>query len=41
MYDFLAEHSIYIVLVITLMVWAGVFLYLVRIDRNVRKFEEG
>ncbi len=41
MYEFLEQHSIYIVLVITLMVWTGVFLYLVRIDRNVRKFEEG
>jgi hypothetical protein len=41
MYEFLEQHPIYIVLVTTLMVWAGVFLYLVRIDRNVRKFEEG
>ncbi|MDH7515200.1 MAG: CcmD family protein [Bacteroidota bacterium] len=39
MYEFLAEHSEYVVLAVALIVWAGVFAYLVRIDRRVRKLE--
>jgi CcmD family protein len=39
MYEFLEQHSIYVVMTIVLMVWAGIFLYLLRIDGQVRKLE--
>ena len=40
MYDFLAQNSLYVVLLIVLMVWGGLFGYLVRVDRQVRKLEK-
>ncbi|MBL0173891.1 MAG: CcmD family protein [Ignavibacteria bacterium] len=39
MYEFLEQNSIYVVMTIVLMVWSGVFLYLLRIDGQVRKLE--
>lgn len=40
MYDFLAQNSLYVVLIIVLMIWAGLFLYLLRVDRRVSKLEK-
>jgi CcmD family protein len=39
MYEFLEQHSLYVVLIIVLMVWTGVFAYLVSIDRQVKKLQ--
>ena len=39
MYDFLAQNSLYVVLIIVLMIWGGVFAYLVSLDRQVRKLQ--
>ena len=39
MVDFLIKHSIYIVLVIVLIIWAGISLYLLSIDKKVNKLE--
>ena len=40
MYEFLEHNSIYVVLIIVLMIWAGLFGYLLRIDRAVKKLDE-
>ncbi len=40
MYDFLAQHSLYVVMIIVLMVWGGLFAYLVRLDAKVKKLEQ-
>ncbi len=40
MYDFLEQNSIYVVMLIVLMIWAGVFVYLFRIDRSVKELEK-
>ena len=37
---FRADGKIYVVLVIILVILAGLFFYLIRIDRKVTKFEE-
>jgi CcmD family protein len=39
MYEFLEQNSIYVVMLIVLMIWAGVFGYLFRIDRKVKELE--
>ncbi|MDD5362184.1 MAG: CcmD family protein [Ignavibacteria bacterium] len=39
MYDFLEQNSMYLVLFIALIIWAGIFLYLNKIDRNLKKLE--
>ncbi|MBI5645797.1 MAG: CcmD family protein [Ignavibacteriae bacterium] len=40
MYEFLEHNSLYVVLIIVLMVWAGLFGYVWRIDRAVKKLED-
>ncbi len=40
MLDFLAQNSIYIVLLIVLMGWVGIFLYLLRLDKKIDKLEK-
>ncbi|MCK5572647.1 MAG: CcmD family protein [Bacteroidetes bacterium] len=40
MAEFLAANSLYVVMVIVLVVWAGVFGYLYRIETRVKKLEE-
>lgn len=30
----------YIVMIVTLIIWAGIFLYLVSVDKKVKKLEE-
>jgi len=39
MYDFLEQNAMYIVLLIALIIWAGLFGYLYKIDRNLKKLE--
>ena len=34
--DFLSQNALYVVLLIVLVVWLGVFLYLSRIDRRLK-----
>lgn len=40
MYDFLAQNALYIVLLIVLICWAGIFSYLVRLDRRLTSIEQ-
>jgi CcmD family protein len=39
MYDFLEQNAMYIVLLIALIIWAGLFGYLYKIDGNLKKLE--
>ena len=36
-YNFLDSHSLYVVLIIVLVIWAGIFIYLYRLDRKVKR----
>ena len=38
--DFLADHQLYIVMSIVLIIWFGLVVYLVRLDRKITKLEE-
>jgi CcmD family protein len=40
MYEFLNQNQMYIVLVITLLIWSGIIWYLMRIDKKVRQIEK-
>lgn len=40
MFEFMTENQMYIVLSIVLLVWAGIVVYLVRLDRKVSRLEE-
>jgi len=37
--EFLAQNSMYVVLVITLIIWVGIFSYLFRLDARISKME--
>jgi CcmD family protein len=37
--QFLTDNAIYVVLLVVLMIWSGLFLYLFRIDKRVRELE--
>ncbi|MBR9977220.1 MAG: CcmD family protein [Bacteroidetes bacterium] len=39
MYEFLEQNSIYVVMTIVLMIWTGFFIYLYRIDRQIKELE--
>ena len=39
-YSFLADHSLYVVLIIVLVIWLGIFIYLFRLDKKVNKLYE-
>jgi len=39
MYQFLEQNSLYVVMIIVLMIWTGLFIYLTRIDKQLKKFE--
>jgi len=39
MYEFLEQNAIYVVMLIVLMIWAGLFFYLYRIDKQVKELE--
>ena len=38
--DFLSQNALYVVLLIVLVVWLGVFLYLSRIDKRLKVLED-
>ena len=40
MYEFLNQNQMYIVLVITLLIWSGIVWYLLRIDKKIRLMEK-
>ncbi len=40
LYNFLNNNSIYIVMIIVLIVWAGVFLYLYNLDKRIKGIEK-
>jgi CcmD family protein len=40
MYEFLGQNQLYVVLTVTLLVWAGIVMYLVRLDKKIAKLEQ-
>jgi len=38
--SFLSNNAIYIVMIIVLVVWAGIFLYLFSLDKRMKKIEK-
>lgn len=39
MYDFLVNNSIFVVLIIALIIWLGISLFLITIDKKISKIE--
>ncbi len=40
MLDFLVQNSIYVVLIIVLIIWTGIFIYLYRLDKKLAELEK-
>ncbi|MBA4310768.1 MAG: CcmD family protein [Chlorobiaceae bacterium] len=40
LYSFFTNNAIYIVLIIVLIVWSGIFLYLFSLDKRIKKIEK-
>ena len=40
MYNFLSDNSIYVVLVIALINWLGLFIYLIKNEKKMNKLEK-
>ncbi len=40
MMEFLADHQLYIVLTIVLLIWAGIAVYLFRLDKKLAAIEK-
>lgn len=40
MEEFLSQNAIYIVLIIVLIVWAGIFLYMLNMDKRIKLIEK-
>ncbi len=40
LYQFLQSNAIYIVLIIVLIVWTGIFLYLLNLDKRIKNVEK-
>ncbi len=40
MYDFLEKNAMYIVLLIALIIWIGLFFYIFRLDSRIKKLEK-
>ncbi len=40
MFDFLNQHQLYIVLAVTLLIWAGIVWYLLRLDKKIEHLEK-
>jgi CcmD family protein len=38
--QFLSENAIYIVMIIVLIVWAGIFSYMLSLDKRIKKVEK-
>jgi CcmD family protein len=39
MYEFFEKNSLYLVLIIALIIWIGIFSYLYRLDTRIKKLE--
>ena len=39
-YQFLQDNAIYIVMIIVLIVWTGIFLYMLSLDKRIKKVEK-
>lgn len=39
-FDFLEKNSLYIVMIIVLLVWIGIFSFAYKLDKKVKKLEE-
>ena len=37
LYDFLSHNALFVVLIIVLVIWLGIFVYLFRLDKKIRK----
>lgn len=40
MEEFLTKNAIYIVMIIVLIVWAGIFSYMLSLDKRIKKVEK-
>jgi CcmD family protein len=40
MYDFFEKNAMYIVLLIALIIWIGLFFYMFRLDKRIKKLEK-
>jgi len=40
LYQFLADNAIYIVMIIVLLVWTGIFLYMFSLDKRLKTIEK-
>jgi len=40
LYNFLEQNSLYVVLIITLLIWIGIFSYIYKIDRKITRLEK-
>ncbi len=40
LYQFLQNNAIYIVMIIVLIVWTGIFFYLLNLDKRIKSFEK-
>jgi len=38
--NFLEQNTLYIVLIISLMIWLGIFLYIFMVDKKISKLEK-
>ncbi|RCK77293.1 MAG: hypothetical protein IGBAC_1602 [Ignavibacteriae bacterium] len=38
--EFLQNNSLYIVLIITIICWLGIFIYLLNLDKKIKKLEK-
>jgi len=38
--QFLSQNAIYIVMIIVLIVWAGIFFYMLSLDKKIKKIEK-
>jgi len=38
-FEFLSSHSLFVVLCVALVVWLGVFLYMMRIEKKLKHLE--
>lgn len=41
LYDFLETNSMYVVLLIVLIIWIGIFGYIWNMDKKIKKLENG
>jgi CcmD family protein len=40
LYQFLSDNAIYIVMIIVLIVWAGIFFYMLNLDKRLKSIEK-